>query len=102
MTSDSEPAVDLLRRAAEGDAQALGDVFSRHRLRLRIQEVLNGMDPIDREVLALRHFEELSNQETAQVLGIGEVAASHRFVRALRRLKGLLVQGNNVGGGGER
>lgn len=62
-------------------------------LRLRVQEALNGMDPIDREVLALRSFEELSNAETAQVLGIGEAAASHRFVRALRRLKKVLAGG---------
>jgi RNA polymerase sigma-70 factor (ECF subfamily) len=60
-------------------------------LQIRIQEALNEMDPIDREVLALRHFEELSNAETAQVLGIGEAAASHRFVRALRRLKSILA-----------
>ena len=62
-------------------------------LRLRVQEALNGMDPIDREILALRNFEELSNAETAQVLGIGEAAASHRFVRALRRLKAVLTGG---------
>jgi RNA polymerase sigma-70 factor (ECF subfamily) len=62
-------------------------------LQIRIQEALNGMDAIDREVLALRHFEELSNAETAQVLGIGEAAASHRFVRALRRLKSILSGG---------
>ena len=73
-------------------------------LQIRIQEALNGMDPIDREVLALRHFEELSNAETAQVLGIGEAAASHRFVRALRRLKSILVGGANDprGSGGQR
>jgi RNA polymerase sigma-70 factor (ECF subfamily) len=62
-------------------------------LQLRVQEALNEMDSIDREVLALRHFEELSNAETAQVLGIGEAAASHRFVRALRRLKSILSGG---------
>jgi RNA polymerase sigma-70 factor (ECF subfamily) len=45
------------------------------------------MDPIDREILALRHFEELSNGETAAVLGIHKAAASNRYVRALRRLK---------------
>ena len=33
------------------------------------------MDPIDREVLALRHFEQLSNAEIAQVLGIDESTA---------------------------
>lgn len=65
-------------------------------VRLRVQEALNGMDPIDREVLALRSFEELSNAETAQVLGIGEAAASHRFVRALRRLKAVLAGGGDT------
>jgi RNA polymerase sigma-70 factor (ECF subfamily) len=62
-------------------------------LQIRVQEALNGMDPIDREILALRHFEEMSNAETAQLLGIGEAAASHRFVRALRRLKASLAGG---------
>ncbi len=45
------------------------------------------MDPIDREVLTLRHFEELNNNEVAQVLGISKTAASNRYVRALARLR---------------
>jgi RNA polymerase sigma-70 factor, ECF subfamily len=49
------------------------------------------MDPIDREVLTLRHFEELSNVETAQVLGIQKAAASNRYLRALKRLKDTLA-----------
>jgi RNA polymerase sigma-70 factor (ECF subfamily) len=60
-------------------------------LKVRIQEALNSMDAIDREVLALRHFEQLSNCETAQVLGIRESAASNRYIRALDRLRGLLT-----------
>jgi RNA polymerase sigma-70 factor (ECF subfamily) len=48
------------------------------------------MDPVDREILALRHFEELNNNETAAVLGIHKAAASNRYVRALRRLKEIL------------
>jgi RNA polymerase sigma-70 factor, ECF subfamily len=56
-------------------------------LKLRVQEALNGMDPHDREVLILRHFEELSNAEAAQVLGIKPSAAVNRYVRALKRLK---------------
>lgn len=56
----------------------------------RARQAIETMDPIDREVLALRHFEELSNQETAEVLGIQPKAASIRYVRALRRLKDLL------------
>jgi RNA polymerase sigma-70 factor (ECF subfamily) len=57
----------------------------------RLQEALNGMDPLDREVLALRHFEELSNSEVAAVLGLTKTAASNRYVRALKRLKAILA-----------
>ena len=49
------------------------------------------MDPIDREVLVLRHFEQLSNAEAAQVLGLSKTAASQRYVRRLQRLKQVLA-----------
>jgi RNA polymerase sigma-70 factor (ECF subfamily) len=62
----------------------------RAELKLRIQEALNSMDPQDREVLILRHFEELSNSEAAQVMGIKPSAAVNRYVRALKRLKDVL------------
>jgi RNA polymerase sigma-70 factor (ECF subfamily) len=58
---------------------------------LRIQEALNSLEPIDREVLSLRHFEQLSRAETAQVLGIEEAAAAKRYIRALKRLKATLA-----------
>jgi RNA polymerase sigma-70 factor (ECF subfamily) len=61
----------------------------RAELKIRIQEALNSMDPHDREVLILRHFEELSNAEAAQVLGIKPSAAVNRYGRALLRLKGV-------------
>src|SRR5438876_9840905 len=58
---------------------------------LRVQEALNTLDPLDREVLALRHFEQLTRVETAQVLGIEEAAAAKRYIRALKRLKTILA-----------
>ena len=58
---------------------------------LRLQEALNTLEPIDREILALRHFEELTSAEAAQVLEIEEEAAAKRYVRALRRLKKILA-----------
>ena len=58
---------------------------------LQVQEALNALDPLDREVVALRHFEELSRAETAQVLGITEEAGAKRYMRALRRLKAILA-----------
>jgi RNA polymerase sigma-70 factor, ECF subfamily len=62
----------------------------RAEMQLRLHEVLNSMDPIDREVVVLRHFEELSNIEAAEVLGIETSAASKRYIRAIRRLKAIL------------
>ena len=59
-------------------------------MKARLEEALNSMEPIDREVLALRHFEQLNNAEVAQELGIGESAASKRYVRALERLEQLV------------
>ena len=81
-------------------AQLLGRLTSpslaaqRAELRIRLQEVLNTMDPMDREILTLRHFEELSNNETAEVLGIQKSAASNRYIRALKRLKEVLSREN--------
>ena len=63
----------------------------------RVQEALNSMDPMDREVLVLRHFEMLSNEETAQVLGLKRQAASNRHARALKRLKEILAQLSGFG-----
>jgi RNA polymerase sigma-70 factor (ECF subfamily) len=64
----------------------------RAEMQLKLQEALNSMDPMDREVVVLRHFEELTNVETAAVLGITEGAAGKRYLRAIRRLKAILDQ----------
>jgi RNA polymerase sigma-70 factor (ECF subfamily) len=74
-------------------AQALlGNLTSPSAAAIRQEEIdglyvaLDGMDEIDREVLALRHFEHLENGEVAEVLGLSRTAASNRYVRALTRL----------------
>ncbi|MBY0229419.1 MAG: sigma-70 family RNA polymerase sigma factor [Gemmataceae bacterium] len=59
----------------------------------RLRAALDAMDPLDREVLALRHFEEMGNNEVAQALGISKDAASKRHVRALVRLREILSFG---------
>jgi RNA polymerase sigma-70 factor, ECF subfamily len=61
---------------------------------LKLQETLYAMDPIDREILALRHFEDLSRAESAAELGIEEAAAGKRYLRALQRLRRLLDEEN--------
>jgi RNA polymerase sigma-70 factor (ECF subfamily) len=86
------PAADSRSLAAQllGRLTTPSRAAMRAEIQIKIQEALNAMDPIDREVLALRHFEELNNSETAAVLGIHKAAASNRYVRALRRLKDIL------------
>ena len=63
----------------------------RAELVLQVQEALNELDPLDREVVALRSFEQLSRVETGQVLGISEGAVAQRYIRALKRLKTILA-----------
>jgi RNA polymerase sigma-70 factor, ECF subfamily len=60
--------------------------------RLLVQEALNGMDPIDREVLALKHFEQLSTSEIAEILGLSKAGAGSRYLRAIKRLRTILEQ----------
>jgi RNA polymerase sigma-70 factor (ECF subfamily) len=62
----------------------------RAQLQLQVQDALNSMDPIDREIIALRHFEELTNAEAAAVLDLEPSATSKRYVRALKRLQAIL------------
>jgi RNA polymerase sigma-70 factor (ECF subfamily) len=57
----------------------------------RLQDALNSMDRLDREVLVLRHFEELTNIEVARELHLQESVASKRYIRALHRLKEILA-----------
>lgn len=60
--------------------------------RLIVQDALNNMDPTDREVLALKHFEQLSISEIAEVLGMSKAGAGSRYLRAIKRLKEILSQ----------
>ena len=88
---------DVSRASSESlAAMLLGHLTSptqaaqRAEMQRRLQDALNVLEPIDREVLTLRHFEELSNSETAEVLGLSKTAASNRYVRALARLRTIL------------
>ncbi|HJZ89512.1 MAG TPA: sigma-70 family RNA polymerase sigma factor [Gemmataceae bacterium] len=90
-TTSAALAAHLLGRLSRPSEAAV-----RVEMKLRLQEALNQMDPMDREVLALRHFEHLTNAEAAEVLGIREGAAGKRYLRALERLRETLA---NMPGG---
>lgn len=85
-TSSAALAAHLLGYEAPPSEAAV-----RAEMKLRLEEALNSMDPLDREVLALRHFEHLSNAETAESLELTTSAASKRYLRALKRLKDILA-----------
>lgn len=57
----------------------------------RLQEALESLEPIDREILILRHFEQLTNGEAAEVLDLDKSTSSKRYARALIRLKDVLT-----------
>jgi RNA polymerase sigma-70 factor (ECF subfamily) len=78
-------AADIVGRSSSPSQKLLRD-----ERRVRLQEVIESMDPMDRAVLVSRHFEHLTNAETAKELGLKESTASHRYVRALRKLKAIL------------
>ncbi len=75
-----------------GNMTSPSQALLRAELSSQLDTALKTLSELDQEVLALRHFEELSNQETAEVLSLTEQAASIRYVRALQRLKHVLVK----------
>jgi RNA polymerase sigma-70 factor (ECF subfamily) len=88
------PPVNTVSLAAQlmGNMPAASQASQRADLQVYLQEALNQMDPVDREVLALCHFEELKNDETATVLGLDPGETSRRYVQAVRSLKEVLKQ----------
>jgi RNA polymerase sigma-70 factor (ECF subfamily) len=90
---DALPAASSAALAAQllGKYTSPTEAAVRAERMLRVQEALNALDPIDREIISLRHFEGLSRSEAAAALAIAEPAAAKRYVRAMKRLKDTLA-----------
>jgi RNA polymerase sigma-70 factor (ECF subfamily) len=76
-------AAQLLRRITTPLQAAL-----RAEMKVRLQEALNRMDPLDREVLALRHFEQLSHVEAAEALGLTRLGSQQPVPAGRETAKG--------------
>src|SRR2546425_12242046 len=86
------PEADSISLAAQllGRLTSPSQAAIKAEMRIYVQEALNSMDPIDREVLALKHFEQLSTSEIAVVLGLSKTGAGSRYLRAIKRLREIL------------
>ncbi|MGE0144545.1 MAG: sigma-70 family RNA polymerase sigma factor [Planctomycetota bacterium] len=82
---------DAISMHLTGGLTSPSGVAERNEAAIRLREALDSLDEIDREILVLRHLEELTNAEVCEILELKPTAASNRYVRALARLKGLLV-----------
>jgi RNA polymerase sigma-70 factor (ECF subfamily) len=60
---------------------------------IRLETALNGLEPLDRNILSLRHFEDLSHEEAAMALDLEGSEAAKRYIRALKRLNEALADG---------
>jgi len=86
-----DPTSMALENALAASLTSPSRAAVRGEIRERLHGAVDRLEPLDREVLCLRHFEELDNTETAAVLGIEPPAASKRYVRALVRLREVLA-----------
>ena len=93
--ASTKPTVSKAESAASGKPAPASPsrAAMRDELHQQLRDALDAMDPVDREVLALRHFEEMTNAEVAEALGITKDAASKRHIRALVRLREILGDG---------
>ena len=84
-----------------GSITAASEVVAQAETIALLESSLNEMNETDREVIALRHFEELTNIETASVLNLQPSAASKRYLRAMSRLSKLMSEFEESQQGGE-
>jgi RNA polymerase sigma-70 factor (ECF subfamily) len=92
-----QSAIDLMGQLRDRELTPAA-AATRHELELRFQAAVDRLDEPDREVIAMRHFEQLSNQEVAQALGLSEPAAGMRYLRALRRLRAMFDEVPSLSG----
>jgi RNA polymerase sigma-70 factor (ECF subfamily) len=91
-------SIDLARELHDGELTPAAAAL-RHELQLRFRAALETLSEQDRDIVLMRHVEQLSNQEAAQALGLSEPAAGMRYLRALRRLRAVLGETPSQSGG---
>lgn len=85
-----QSALDLAAQLRDGRELTPATAMLRQELQERFRAALAQLDETDREIIEMRHFEQLANQDVAQALSLSEAAAGMRYLRAMRRLRALL------------
>jgi len=88
--ADDDSAASLVAQLVDHE-QTPATAAIQQELARRLTDAIDQLETTDREIILMRHTEQLSNQDVAQALGLTEAAASMRYLRALRRLRGVLV-----------
>ena len=91
-----QSSVQLVAQFVDGE-QTPASAAIHQELQRRLNDALAQLSEDDRDVILMRHHEQLSNQDVAAALGLTEAAASMRYLRALRKLRAVLVPESDVG-----
>jgi RNA polymerase sigma-70 factor (ECF subfamily) len=86
-----QSTIELIAQLCDGELTPAA-AATQHELARRVEAAIAELGEQDAEILLMRHYEQLSNQEVAQALGLTEPAASMRYLRAVRRLRAMLVE----------
>lgn len=89
-----QSSVELAGQLRDGDLTPAAAATQRE-IALQLEQAIHQLRDQDREIILMRHYEQLSNLEVAQALGLTEPATSMRYLRALRRLRELLNEQNS-------
>jgi len=87
-----QSSLDLAGQLVDGERTPASEAIQQE-LQRRLHDAIAQLEDVDREVILMRHFEQLTNQDVAQALELTEPAASMRYLRAVRRLRDLLSPG---------
>ena len=95
--SDDKSAVDLVSQFQDGELTPAAHATQKE-LAKQVEIAVGKLDETDAEIVVMRHYEHLTNQEVAEVLKLTEPAASMRYLRAMRRLRNLLADESEESG----
>ena len=86
-------SIQLAGQITDGEMTPAAQATQRE-LAERVELAIGQLEEKDSEIIVMRHYEQLTNQEAAQALELSEPAASMRYLRAVRRLKAMLTGGS--------